>query len=123
MLEIKNHFEPEDIENVIAIIRALGWLEHTIFISFDLPNMICIREKLPEQAAQYLVCEFSDDLLDVLKAHRLDLDIDHKAVTPENVAACHAGGIAVNVWTVDTPEDAQRALACGVDYITSNILE
>ena len=105
VLEIKNHFEPEDIENVIAIIRALGWLEHTIFISFDLPNMICIREKLPEQA------------------DRLDLDIDHKAVTPENVAACHAGGIAVNVWTVDTPEDAQRALACGVDYITSNILE
>ena len=123
VLEIKNHFEPEDIENVIAIIRGLGWLEHTIFISFDLPNMICIREKLPEQAAQYLVCEFGDDLLDILKAHRLDLDIDHKAVTPENVAACHAGGIAVNVWTVDTPEDAQRALACGVDYITSNILE
>ena len=123
VLEIKNHFEPEDIENVIAIIRGLGWLEHTIFISFDLPNMICIREKLPEQAAQYLVCEFGDDLLDILKAHRLDLDIDHKAVTPETVAACHAGGIAVNVWTVDTPEDAQRALACGVDYITSNILE
>ena len=123
VLEIKNHFEPEDIENVIAIIRDLGWLEHTIFISFDLPNMICIREKLPEQAAQYLVCEFGVDLLDVLKAHRLDLDICHKAVTPENVAACHASGIAVNVWTVDTPEDAQRALACGVDFITSNILE
>ena len=123
VLEIKNHFEPEDIERVIAIIRALGWLEHTVFISFDLPNMICIREKLPEQPAQYLVCEFGEDLLDTLKAHRLDLDIHHKAITPENVAACHENGIEVNVWTVDTPEDAQRALACGVDYITSNILE
>ena len=43
VLEIKNHFEPEDIDNVIAIIRGIGWLERTIFISFDLPNMICIR--------------------------------------------------------------------------------
>ena len=123
VLEIKNHFEPEDIENVIAIIRDLGWLERTIFISFDLPNMLCIREKLPEQPAQYLVCEFGDDLLDILKANHLDLDIDHKAITKEHVDACRANGIEVNVWTVDTPEDAQRVLDCGVHYITSNILE
>ena len=123
VLEIKNHFEPEDIENVIAIIRELGWLERTIFISFDLPNMLCIREKLPEQPAQYLVCEFGDDLLDILKANHLDLDIDHKAITKEHVDACRANGIEVNVWTVDTPEDAQRVLDCGVHYITSNILE
>lgn len=123
VLEIKNHFEPEDIENVIAIIREEGWLEHTIFISFDLPNMICVREKLPQQPAQYLVSAFEDDLLDILTAHHLDLDIYHKAITPERVAACHAAGVQVNVWTVDTIEDAQRMLDCGVDYITSNILE
>lgn len=123
VLEIKNHFDPEDIEAVIAIIRGMDWLENTIFISFDLPNMICIREKLPQQRAQYLTDRFGDDLLDVLKAHRLDLDIHHRAVTSENVKACHDAGIEVNVWTVDTVEDAQRAIACGVDYITSNILE
>ena len=123
VLEIKNHFEPEDIEAVIRIVEREGWLAHTIFFSFDLPNMICIREKLPGQPAQYLVERFGDGLLDILKAHRLDLDIYHKAVTPENVAACHAIGAQVNVWTVDTVEDARRAMACGVDYITSNILE
>lgn len=123
VLEIKNHFEPEDIGNVIAIVRGLGWLERTIFISFDLPNMLCIRELLPDQPAQYLTETFGSDLLELLTAHRLDLDIYHRAVTPENVAACHEAGIQVNVWTVDTPEDAQRVMACGVDYITSNILE
>ena len=123
VLEIKNHFEPEDIENVIAVIRELGWLEHTIFISFDLPNMICIREKLPQQPAQYLVCEFTEDLLHILRTNHLGLDIDHRALTKEQVEACHASGIEVNVWTVDTPEDARRVLDCGVDYITSNILE
>lgn len=123
VLEIKNHFEPEDMEAIIRIIREMGWLDRTIFISFDLPNMICIREKLPEQRAQYLVCEFADDLLDILKRYRLDLDIDHRAITAERVKACHENGIEVNVWTVDSIEDAQRAAACGVDYITSNILE
>jgi len=123
VLEIKNHFEPEDIGNVIEIIRGMDWLDRTIFISFDLPNMLCIREKLPQQKAQYLVCEFGDDLLDILTKNKLDLDIHHKAVTPENVKACHDAGIEVNVWTVDTVEDAQRVIACGVDYITSNILE
>ena len=52
VLELKNHFEPKDIEAIIAIIRDLGWLERTTFISFDLPNMLCIREKLPQQQAQ-----------------------------------------------------------------------
>ncbi len=123
VLEIKNHFEPADIEAVIRIIEREDWLARTIFISFDLPNMICIREKLPDQPAQYLVKSFDDGLLDTLKAHRLDLDIYHKAVTAENVAACHAIGAQVNVWTVNTIEDAQRVIDCGVDYITTNILE
>lgn len=123
VLEIKNHFEPENIERIIAIIRKAGWLERTIFISFDLPNMICIREMLPEQRAQYLVSEFDDELLDTLGRYRLDVDIDYAGVSAEQVRACHASGIQVNVWTVDAPEDARRMAAYGVDFITSNILE
>ena len=123
ILEIKNHFDPEDIANVIHIIRRLDWLDRTFFISFDLSNMLCIREILPKQPAQYLVDRFDQDLLEILTMNHLDLDIYHRAVTPENVAACHANGIEVNVWTVDTLEDAQRMIDCGVDYITSNIIE
>lgn len=123
VLEIKNHFEPEDIDNVIAIIREIGWLERTVFISFDLPNMICIREKLPQQRAQYLVSTFGDDLLDILKGHHLDLDIKHSSLSAEQVRACHEAGIEVNVWTVNEAADAERLAGYGVDYITSNILE
>ena len=123
VLEIKNHFEPEDIDNVIAIIRGIGWLERTIFISFDLPNMICIREKLPQQRAQYLVSTFGDDLLDILKGHHLDLDIKYSSLSAEQVRACHEAGIQVNVWTVNEAADAERLAGYGVDFITSNILE
>lgn len=123
VLEIKNHFEPEDIDNVIAIIRGIGWLERTIFISFDLPNMICIRERLPQQRAQYLVSMFGDDLLDILTGHHLDLDIKYSSLSAEQVRACHEAGIQVNVWTVNEAADAERLAGYGVDFITSNILE
>ena len=123
VLEIKNHFEPEDIDNVIAIIRGIGWLERTIFISFDLPNMICIRERLPQQRAQYLVSTFGDDLLPILTANHLDLDIKYSSITAEQVRACHEAGIEVNVWTVNEAADAERLAGYGVDFITSNILE
>lgn len=123
VLEIKNHFKPEDIDNVIAIIRGIGWLERTIFISFDLPNMICIRERLPQQRAQYLVSTFGDDLLDILTGHHLDLDIKYSSLSAEQVRACHEAGIQVNVWTVNEAADAERLAGYGVDFITSNILE
>ena len=123
VLEIKNHFEPEDIQNVIEIIRAEGWLERTIFISFDLPNMLCIREKLPEQRAQYLVKSFDDGVLSVLKEKRLDLDMYYGNMTKEIVDICHENGIVVNVWTVNELADAFRMAAYGVDFITTNIIE
>lgn len=124
VLELKNHFEQADIEAIIAVIRAEGWLEHTIFISFDLPNVVCVRQLLPDQPAQYLIEDrVPEDLLSTLTRYHLDLDIDHALLTKELSDACHENGIKINVWTVNTLEDARRAIALGVDFITSNILE
>lgn len=123
VLELKNHFQPQHIDEIIEIIRQGGWLERTVFISFDLPNMICIREKLPQQPAQFLISEITDWLLPTLQKHSLDLDIKYSALTAEYVQQLHAAGIKVNVWTVNTVEDGQRMLDYGVDFITTNILE
>jgi len=123
VLELKNHFKPEEIDEIIAIIREVGWLERTTFISFDLQNMICIRQRLPEARAQFLISTYPDWLPDTLVKEKLDLDIHYKAITAERVKDLHDRGIEVNVWTVDTLEDAQRMAEYGVDYITSNIVE
>ena len=123
VLELKNHFEPKDVEEIISIIREIGWLERTIFISFDLPNCLCLREKLPEQRVQYLVKECGEDVLKILKDNNLDLDMYFKNCTKEICDACHAMGKVVNVWTVNEKEDGQRMVEYGVDFITTNILE
>ena len=101
----------------------MGWLENTVFIAFDLTNMISLREKLPDQKLQFLIGSYPDWLLDTLKKYHLDLDIHHSALTAERVKELHDNGIEVNAWTVDSLEDARRLVEYGVDYITSNIIE
>ena len=123
VLELKNTFEPADIQKIIDIIDAEDYLSGIIFISFSLENMICVRALLPKQPCQYLISSFPDTLIDTLTKYSLDLDIYYKALTEENLAALREKGIRVNVWTVDKPEDAARLVSWGVDYITSNILE
>lgn len=123
VLEIKNHFEPEDIDNVIEIIRAEGWLERTIFISFDLPNCLCLRERLPEQRVQYLVKVCDAEVLAVLRSKKLDLDMYYRNCTKEIVDSCHDLGVNVNVWTVDDLDAAYQMVLAGVDFITTNIIE
>ena len=123
VLELKNHMEEADLDQIIAIIQRESWLEKTIFISFDLPNMINMRKRLPRQKLQFLISEDTEWLMDTLVQHRLDLDMYYGALTEERVHQFHAAGIEINVWTVDHPEDAKRLALWGVDYITSNIIE
>ncbi len=125
VLELKNPIEPAHIDRIIAIVREEGWLEHTIFISFALSNMIHVREVLPNQKAQYLIEGQPDwqEVLDALKQYDLDLDIDHTILTEQMVNDVHALGKELNVWTVNKLEDAERLAQWGVDYITTNIIE
>ena len=126
VLELKNHMEPADIDGIIDVIKKEGWLEKTIFISFDLPNVVYVKEKLPQQKVQYLIGGDMKDwqeVVDALNSHHLDLDIYYKMLTEERVQDVHNAGKEVNVWTVNQLEDAERLAAWGVDYITTNIIE
>ena len=52
---------------------------------------------------------------------RLRVDLAHH--TAERAKLLKDAGIKINVWTVDTLEEAQQMIDFGVDYITSNIVE
>ena len=123
VLELKNHFEKEDVWEICSIIEEMGYMENVIFISFDYENMVTLREKYPNQPAQFLDYKGEADLVERLKAHNLDLDISHKVLTKELIDACHAEGIKVNCWTCDDKEIAEKLVSYGVDFITTNILE
>lgn len=123
VLELKNPFEFEDIQRIIEIIQKEDWLDETIFISFDLNNLIRLRKLLPRQKLQYLVKQISPELISILKIHSLDLDIKYTGLEPEHVKVLHETGCEINVWTVNSRDDGLRMVEMGVDFITTNILE
>ncbi len=123
VLELKNEFEPEDVYQIVETIKEGGYLDQVIFISFALNNLIALKEKYPSQKAQYLLEEWNEDSLEILKKYDLGLDIYYRILTKEIVEDVHSINQEVNVWTVDTKEAGEAMVEMGVDYITSNILE
>lgn len=123
VLELKNPMTREVIEKVIAEIREMEYLEETVFISFCWDNLVIIREILPEQPVQFLFGEFTEERIQRIIDNRFEVDVYHKALTKELVDRFHEAGRTVNVWTVDSREDAEKYVSWGVDYITTNILE
>jgi glycerophosphoryl diester phosphodiesterase len=123
VLEIKNHIEEEDINRLVNNVRELGWLERTIFISFDLDNLIAVRKLLPNQPIQFLTDKMDQKVLDILNKYRFDLDVKYTGISQSQIKRLRSQGINVNVWTVDDPQVAKTMAGYGVNYITTNILE
>ena len=125
VLELKNKMPEESVRGIADVVRRMGHMEKTLFISFALDNLIALRADCPEQPAQYLLSSVADvdAMVETLKTYRLGLDVKYTALTREIVEKVHAAGLEVNVWTVDDPEIGAEMIALGVDYITSNILE
>ncbi len=124
VLELKNRFEKQDIIRIIEQYRALEYLESVIFISFSYENCVVLRELLPDAKIQYLTSgEVTDELINKLLEHKLDLDIHYTKLNREAVEKLHSNGILINCWTCDKKEAAEDLVAMGVDFITTNILE
>lgn len=123
VLELKNEFTAADVYKIMGIIDKLGYLDNTIIISFCLKNLIRLRKRYPNVRAQFLLSVWDDKHMDSLIKYDLDLDIKYTAVTEELCRKIHEAGKVINTWTVDTPEEGYRVMQCGVDFITTNILE
>lgn len=123
VLEIKDTFSPESLDKAVSVVKSYNYLENTIFISFGLTNLTTLKEKYPELKMQYLTDKWEDSLPRKLGQLGMGLDIEFHQLTPEGIKSCHAKGVDVNCWTVNTQEDGERLASWGVDFITSNILE
>ena len=123
VLELKCNFEKKDLEDIIKIISDAGHLEKTIFISFILEDLVLLRELLPNQAAQYLTGEITDEIVETLVKYNLGLDVYYTRLNPDTVKLLKDKGIVINCYTCDKPEHGEKLAEYGIEYITSNILE
>jgi len=123
VLELKGSYTKDNINQIVDIIKGEEYLDNVIFISFSLQNLINLKENFPNQPAQFLTVDFTDDLIDTLIKYNLDLDIYYDRLNEDNVKALKEANIEINAWTCDNKEAGERLVKLGVDYITSNILE
>lgn len=123
VLELKSSFTKDEIQKIIDIIKSYDYLENTTFISFNYENLLKVKEILPKQSAQYLFWKVTDEEIARLVRDGIDVDVWCRDLTREHIEACHKAGLKVNCWTVDTPNEAEKLVSWGIDFITSNILE
>ena len=123
VLELKNDMEEKDIIGISERIKELGWFEHTIFITFGRLNVIYLRKNYPDAMVQFLYSERKDEYIDFMVEQKVDADILYTLADKQYVDLLHSKGIKINCWTVNKPEDAERLIEYGVDFITTNILE
>ena len=123
VVELKSDFTDEEIAKIVEIVKSYDYLDNTTFISFIYENLAKIKKLLPDQSAQYLFWKVTDEEISRLSRDKIDVDVWCRELTKEQIDACHKAGLTVNCWTVDTPEEANKLIEWGIDYITSNILE
>ena len=123
VLELKTPFEAEHVREIADIIRDMGHLDMTVFISFHRQDLIYLKEYLPNQRAQYLTCEWNEDIKAFLNKYNLDIDICYPPLTKEIFDDIKAAGKEINIWTVDDKTLGEQYAEWGADYLTTNILE
>ena len=122
-LELKGEFSLENLTNLIDRVRKAASLENVIFITFTLEQIATLRAILPEQEMQYLVWDYCSEILEILDRYSIDLDVNIRQLTKEQIKEIHAHGHKVNVWVCDDIEKAEELVEWGIDFITTNILE
>lgn len=122
-LELKGEFSHENLTNLIDRVRKAVSLENVIFITFTLEQLATLRTMLPKQEMQYLVWDYCSEVLEILDRYSIDLDVNIRQLTKEQIKEIHSHGHKVNVWVCDDIEKAEKLIEWGIDFITTNILE
>lgn len=124
ILELKDDFTAEDVDEICRAVEQLQYMEHTVFISFKLNNLLLLKERNPEQPAQYLVEKpIDDELIGEMAQRKMGIDARQDLYSAEVMQKCREAGVATNAWTVNDPNMARKLIDWGIDFITTNILE
>lgn len=129
-IEIKNWPEDPDFDpgeavadEVVALLAGQSRHERILVSCFHRPTIDRVRTAEPRLATAFLHAR-----ADMAAAASEAVEHGHgsihpwdRLVTAEGVAAAHARGLRVNVWTVDDPDRMATLAAWSVDGIVTNI--
>jgi glycerophosphoryl diester phosphodiesterase len=115
-------------ERVLALLQAAEMTDRTRVMAFDWAILERLRALSPTVRLTGLLAQRGseraggvDGVVPRLRAlGGNDVGIERTLLGPDTVRTVHAAGLSIGVWTVNDPEDLRRALAAGVDYVTTD---
>ena len=113
---------------VLALLQGTGLLTRTSVMAFEWESLERLRALSPTvrltgllgaRGARHLGGP-AGAVRRLVALGASDLGIERTLLTPEAVTVAHGAGLTVGVWTVNEPAELERALAAGVDYVTTD---
>jgi len=108
-----------------AAIEEAGWADRVIVSSFQAATLMAVQAADGRLALGALWGFAADPGPALAEATSAGLRAVHPfvtSVTPELVARAHSAGLAVNVWTVNAPDDLRAMVDLGVDTVITDRL-
>lgn len=120
VVEIKSVLTKDQTLSLYKLIKEHNYLHNTILISFDLNNLVLLRELDNNIKLQYLVKYFNLDLITIATNFKLDLNF-HKRIPKQNIIeSLHQNNILVNTYTVNRKSKKEKLIKMNIDYITTD---
>jgi len=130
-VEIKNSDNEGGHDPTMAVVpptvaamqrRGSSWADRWLFSSFDLDTMNHCRRVAPEIPTAFLVYDATDEAIDAaVRGGHVAIHPWAEPLTAERVAACHAAGLAVNIWTCNDPDRLRELDEMGVDGVCTDV--
>ena len=108
-----------------ATIEEAGWTTRVIVSSFQMATLRAVQAadgRLALGALWGFAAEAEPALAAAAEAGFVAVHPFVMSVSPDLVERAHAMGLAVNVWTVNAPEDLRAMVAAGVDTVITDRL-
>ena len=121
-IEIKELFQKNGIiEELIYILERYSFEERVLISSFDHVILKEIKKRDKKLKTAVLVASRPVDPVSVIKAAEADgYNSLYYFVDKEIIKECHEHGYFVNIWTVNTKDEAEYYKKMGVDGIISD---
>jgi glycerophosphoryl diester phosphodiesterase len=100
---------------------ASGYKGYILVSSFKEEEVLAARQAMPLLPVSLIFDAFAVRNVQFYKMRGYNvISLSRKTVSEDLVAACHAQGVLIYVWTVDKEEEMRKFISWGVDGIYSN---
>ena len=129
VIEVKTHKDlwrqNVCIDHVIDLVKKAKLQKRVDYIAFSYAAVLRLLEKTPKGTpVYYLSGDKTPEELHAIGCSGPDYEQSvFLTAHPEWIDGFHKLGMKVNVWTVDDPNNMQRMIDAGADYITTNMPE